>query len=123
MGSAILDQLERFGPQSCQSLSDQQAADYTRDLAKEHYENFSVVSWFLPKRLRQDFRNIYAFCRWADDLGDETGNPQRSLELLAWWRQELERCYAGRPRHPVYVALSSTIQKHDIPQKPFGVFC
>jgi squalene synthase HpnC len=119
MPSAILDQLETYGPDRCPQLSYEQAVAYTTQLAKSHYENFTVVSWFLPKRLRESFRHVYAFCRWADDLGDETGDPQRSLELLAWWQRELDLCYEGKPRHPVYVALWPTIQKHEIPRKPF----
>jgi squalene synthase HpnC len=119
MPSAILDQLDTYGPDRCPVLTYEQASEYTQKLAKTHYENFSVVSWFLPKRLREDFRHVYAFCRWADDLGDETGDPARSLELLAWWRRELDACYAGTPRHPVFVALRPTIVKCDIPREPF----
>jgi squalene synthase HpnC len=92
---------------------------YTRWLTHAHYENFPVVSLLLPRRLHQDFHNVYSFCRWADDLGDEIGEPQRSLELLAWWRGELDRMYAGKASHPVYVALSETIRRHSIPPKPF----
>lgn len=120
MASAILDQLEAYGPDRCPQLTYEQAVAYTTDLAKSHYENFTVVSWFLPRRLRESFRHVYAFCRWADDLGDETGDPKRSLELLAWWQRELDACYAGKPRHPVFVALKPTIDKHEIPQKPFN---
>ncbi len=69
--------------------------------------------------MRDDFAHVYAFCRWADDLGDETGDTQRSLELLAWWRDELSRCYDDKPRHPVFVALHRTVQQHDIPRQPF----
>ncbi len=116
---AIIDQLDQFGPDRCDRLDYDAAVRYTRDLAKSHYENFSVVSWLLPKRLRDDFRNVYAFCRWADDLGDEVGDPQRSLELLAWWRREVDLCYADEPRHPVFVALQRTVRDHDIPRKPF----
>ena len=119
MATAILDQLQTFGPDRCDQLSYEQAADYTRDLARTHYENFTVVSWLLPKRLRDDFRHVYAFCRWADDLGDEVGDTKRSLELLEWWRWELDACYRGEPRHPVFVALRPTIEKHEIPRKPF----
>jgi len=119
MPQAILDQLDTYGPQRCEQLDYEHAVAYTRELAKTHYENFSVVSWFLPKRLRDDFRNVYAFCRWADDLGDETGDRAKSLELLAWWRREVDACYDGKPRHPVFVALHHTIQKCDIPRKPF----
>lgn len=120
MASAVLQQLETFGPQQCEKLSYEQAAAYTRRLATGHYENFSVVSLLVPRRLREDFANVYAFCRWADDLGDETGDPHMSLELLAWWRRELDACYADDPRHPVFVALHQTVRRHDIPQKPFA---
>ncbi|MAE66531.1 MAG: squalene synthase HpnC [Phycisphaeraceae bacterium] len=96
-----------------------QAADYTRRLTRTHYENFTVVSWLLPRDLKDDFRHVYAFCRWADDLGDEVGDPERSRELLGWWRRELDACYDGRPRHPVFVALRSTIERRDIPRRPF----
>lgn len=119
MASAILDELETFGPDRCEHLDYSQAVDYTRRLASSHYENFSVVSWLLPRRLRDDFRNVYAFCRWADDLGDESGDPNRNLQLLDWWRRELDACYDQHPRHPVFIALGPTIQKHDIPRKPF----
>lgn len=119
MASQILDQLETYGPVSCPSMDYAQAVAYNSKLARSHYENFTVVSWLLPARLRDDFRNIYAFCRWADDLGDETGSRERSLELLAWWKHEVDLCYAGTPRHPVFVALAKTIADHDIPRKPF----
>ncbi len=119
MPSTVLDQLVRFGPDHCEPLSVEAASAYTHDLATTHYENFTVVSRFVPAHLRQDFANVYAFCRWADDLGDETGDRDRSLDLLGWWRDELERCYDGRPRHPVFVALRATIETHAIPRRPF----
>jgi squalene synthase HpnC len=65
------------------------------------------------------FHNVYAYCRWADDLADEAGGGKRALELLRWWREELLRCYDGRPRHPVMVALSRTIRQFCIPREPF----
>ncbi len=71
------------------------AEAYTRWLATHHYENFHVVSFLLPKRLHQDFYNVYSFCRWADDLGDEIGDTAESLRLLAWWRGELDAMYRG----------------------------
>lgn len=92
---------------------------YTRWLAGAHYENFHVVSFLLPKHLHQDLFNVYAFCRWADDLGDEIGDPQESLRLLAWWREELTRMYAGEAAHPVYVALRETIVRRSLPPEPF----
>src|SRR5579884_3309631 len=91
------------------------AARYTRWLATHHYENFHVVSFLLPRELHQDFYNVYAYCRWADDLGDEIGDTAESLRLLNWWRDELQAMYAGHPAHPVFVALRRTVEKFDIP--------
>jgi len=103
-----------------QSYSLDEARAYTRWLATHHYENFHVVSFLLPKRLHQDFYNVYAYCRWADDLGDETGDRAESVRLLAWWRTELDAMYAGRATHPVFVALAPTIQQYNIPRQPFA---
>ncbi len=96
-----------------------EAQQYCARLARSHYENFHVVTFLLPAELQQDFYNVYAYCRWSDDLGDETGDPQRSTQLLNLWKQQLENCYAGRSSHPVFVALEGTIHKHDIPPEPF----
>jgi squalene synthase HpnC len=98
----------------------EQARTYCRRLAQSHYENFHVASWFLPQRLRPHFYSIYAYCRIADDLGDETGNREQSLALLDLWGTELDACYRGETRHPVFVALAETIRGCEIPQKPFA---
>ena len=97
-----------------------EAQVYTRWLATHHYENFNVASWLLPKDLHQHFYNLYAYCRWADDLGDEIPGRERALELLDWWERELDACYEGRPSHPVFVALSETIVAKDVPKQPFA---
>ena len=97
----------------------EEAEAYTRWLAHVHYENFHVVSFLLPRRLHQDFFNVYGFCRWADDLGDEIGDATESLRLLAWWRTELQRMYAGEATHPVFAALRETVSRHGLPQEPF----
>jgi len=96
------------------------AREYTRWLATHHYENFHVVSFLLPKRLRQDFYNVYAFCRWADDLGDEIGDTAESLRLLGWWRDELHAMYAGETKHPVFVALEDTVRHYHLPVALFS---
>jgi squalene synthase HpnC len=117
------EQLERKWPMG-ESLA------YTQWLATRHYENFHVVSFLLPKRLHQDFYNVYAFCRWADDLGDEIGDTAESLRLLAWWRGELHAMFAQphpsgwgsvshSPSHPVFVALQGTVERHQLPIEPF----
>jgi squalene synthase HpnC len=104
-------------PAQAPSLAE--AREYCRRLATSHYENFSVATWFLPKRLHQHFYAVYAYCRISDDLGDETGDAQTSLRLLDAWEEELNACYAGHPRHPVFVALAETARECRIPQQPF----
>ena len=103
-----------------QAPSLQQANAYCERLARSHYENFSVATWFLPKSLRQHFYNVYSYCRISDDLGDETGNTSASLQLLDEWEQELEACYQGSPRHPVFVALAATVRQFNIPKQTFA---
>ncbi len=100
--------------------SQAEAREYCRRLARSHYENFSVASWFLPERLRQHFFNVYAYCRISDDLGDEVGDTAASLQLLDQWETELTACYDGHPRHPVLVALSETVRKFEIPKHEFA---
>ncbi|HRP62054.1 MAG TPA: squalene synthase HpnC [Phycisphaerales bacterium] len=117
-----VDQLSLYGPDRCDTLSVEQARSWCRRLALGHYENFSVLSSLVPRtppELRDDFAAVYAFCRWADDLGDEIGDSGRSLELLAWWRRELEQCFSGDPRHPVFIALRPTIERCNLPIEPF----
>jgi squalene synthase HpnC len=106
-----------------------EAEAYTRELTRSHYENFSVVSTLLPKRLRQDFCNVYAFCRVADDLGDEVADRAAAIRYLGEFRRGLTRMYDRRgqtaPPRPdadstaVFVALAETVRRHDIPMKPF----
>jgi squalene synthase HpnC/squalene synthase HpnD len=97
-----------------------EAQQYTRWLATHHYENFNVASWLLPAELHQHFYNVYAYCRWADDLGDEIAEKKRALELLEWWENELDYCYAGNPKHAVFIALRETVLAKDIPREPFA---
>jgi squalene synthase HpnC len=97
-----------------------EAREYCRRLARSHYENFSVASWFLPKNLRQHFFNVYAYCRISDDLGDEVGDSAASLLLLDQWQTQLDACYDGHPRHPVFVALAETVRTFQIPRYEFS---
>src|SRR5579875_1542099 len=105
-------------PESAPTLDEARA--WCRRLAETHYENFHVASWFLPKRLRPHFHSIYAYCRVSDDLGDEVGDPDQALALLDLWGAELDACYRGGARHPVFVALAETVRACDIPKEPFA---
>src|SRR5215468_6569586 len=112
-----LDIMQRAPQPGCSLAA---AEEYTHWLATHHYENFNVVSWLLPKTLHQHFYNVYAYCRWADDLGDEVPDPLRALQLLDWWERELDACYEGKPSHAVFVALRQTILTKDVPKQPFA---
>jgi squalene synthase HpnC len=104
-------------PEVAPALDDARA--WCKRLAESHYENFHVASWFLPKALRPHFHSIYAYCRVSDDLGDEVGSTAVALALLDLWGRELNACYEGRGRHPVFVALAETIRACGIPKEPF----
>ena len=93
------------------------AYHYCTQLAKTHYENFTVGSWFLPRKLRPHLFAVYAFCRHTDDLGDEAAGDR--LALLDAWEAELGQCYGGTPAHPIMTALQNTIARYAIPREPF----
>src|SRR5438477_8496405 len=110
MHDGFAAELERWGPQAQYGVvAPGRAQAYCSRLARTHYENFTVASFLLPRSLLSHFHAVYAYCRWADDLADEAGGGTHALNLLRWWRDELLRCYAGKPRHPVMIALSETI--------------
>ena len=86
-------------------------------LTKDHYENFTIGSWLLPRGKRKHIYAIYAFCRSVDDLGDEFRGDR--LTALDAWESGLLDCYDGSPRHPYMIALQETIRTFDIPRDPF----
>lgn len=95
------------------------ARRYCRRLARGHYENFIVGSVLIPRAYIQHLYNIYAFCRYSDDLADEISDSSESLRLLNEWKDELQLCYGGAPQHPILIALQDTIASFDIPPTPF----
>jgi len=96
------------------------AQRYCRRIALGHYENFLVASALLPRRMKQPFYNVYAFCRHADDLADESPSPDIATERLNHWQQQLDQCFAGQSvDHPIFVALSQTISQFHLLQRPF----
>ncbi|QDT17836.1 squalene synthase HpnC [Alienimonas californiensis] len=114
--------LEGWTPQRCAAApaSPADAREHVHRLATRHYENFPVASVVLPADLRPHFHAVYAFCRWADDLGDEVPGADASLALLDWWRGETTAMFAGEPpRHPVFVALKPTAQRFALTPEPF----
>ncbi|NCY01333.1 MAG: hypothetical protein EBX36_00055, partial [Planctomycetia bacterium] len=94
--------------------------DLCRQVAHRHYENFTVATRLVPPRLRQHLANVYAFARWSDDLADEAASPEQAGRDLAAWRRGLEECFAGRPTHPVFVALADTARRTGLAIEPFA---
>ncbi|WP_237607242.1 squalene synthase HpnC [Roseimaritima sediminicola] len=97
---------------------------YCRRLARRHYENFLVGTLFLPRRIRQHFFNVYAYCRIADDLADESSSPAAAMAALARWREGMRQCADERTRrerlpHPVFVALRATLRHFSLSSQPF----
>ena len=142
-------ELARFGPNVPREPTSLAAAqDYCRRLAQSHYENITVASRLFPRHLHQHLCNVYAYCRWADDLADETGDAVQSIELLDWWEGQLDATFADQspdqwsgcatnppstaksPRplvgalrcvaHPVFVALRETVCEFKIPRQPLA---
>lgn len=112
-------QLATYGPDATwPTPSTSDAYSYCQDFTARHYENFSVISWFLPTELHPHFAAIYAYCRWADNLADEVPPGSDSLLLLQWWQDQLEACYHKDAHHPVFVALRRTIREFSIPIQP-----
>lgn len=111
-------ELARLGPASSDApVSLATARAYCERVAKSRPENFTVASVLLPRPLLPHFYAVYAWCRWADDLADETGPA--AANLLEWWRGELLATFADDPRHPVTIALRETINRFAIPPRPF----
>jgi len=122
MGSTKADrtlELGRYGPGLDCACALPEAQAWCMRLARGHGENFTVLSGFVPRALQDDFAAVYAFCRCADDLGDECGSPEQASALLAWWREGTEAMGSGRSFHPVFTALAPVVARHAMPRKPF----
>ena len=120
--AALPAHLDGWGPDRTarEAATTEQARRHVRSLATGRYENFPVASLALPAALRPHFHAVYAFCRWADDLGDEVDGAADSLALLEWWRGETQAMFAGAPpRHPVFVALKPTAERFGLTPGPF----
>ena len=92
---------------------------YCQRLAREHYENFPVASFLLPRSSRPHVAAVYAFARLADDIADEGDLPQADrLARLDRWNARLVAAARGEPASEeahaeVFVALAHTIRYDD----------
>jgi squalene synthase HpnC len=94
------------------------AYDYCEEFARAHTESYPVASRFVPPELRPHLVALYAFARSADDFADEPEYEGRRAEALDRWEEALHRCFHGEAEHPVFIALSDTIEKRDLPVPP-----
>lgn len=92
---------------------------YCERFAREHTESYPVASRFVPPDIRPHLLALYAFARAADDFADEPAYAGRRLEALDRWQNELDRCFHGEARHPIFIALADTIEKRNLPLPPF----
>ncbi len=86
-----------------------------REITASHYENFPVASLLLPAKIRRHVYPIYAFARHADDLADEAGDRDALLQ----WREFLYLSSQETPGHPIFMALTDTMRKFDLPLSLF----
>jgi phytoene/squalene synthetase len=101
-----------------------EAESWCSEIADAHYENFVVTNWFTPDSMKQHIHNIYAFCRYGDDLGDDAPfDDEGRWNLLNAWEEDLERAaendWTGEPRHPILLAIQRTAREKNIPKGPF----
>ncbi len=94
-----------------------EAYTFCRKIAHQYGANFSVGFRFLPKQKRRAVYAAYAFCRWADDIADESHGDVAAR--LSDWQRELDRCYAGHPSHPITIALADALRFFQIPKSAF----
>jgi phytoene synthase len=80
--------------------------EYCQHKAAASGSSFYYSFMFLPPPRRRAITALYAYCREVDDVVDELRDPDVARSKLAWWRDEVERLFAGTPQHPVTRALA-----------------
>ena len=101
------------------STAPQDALAYCREITRQQAKNFYYAFLFLPRAKRLAIYAVYAFCRYCDDIADGAQALATQQALLQAWREELDRCYAGRPSHLITQALQWVIDAYPIPKRYF----
>jgi phytoene synthase len=94
-------------------------ATYCSRLTRKSRSNFYYAFLFLSREKREAIYAVYAFCRSVDDVADGTASLEEKRLQLTEWRRELDRCYAGEPRHPITVKLAQSLRRFRIPKEHF----
>ncbi len=98
-----------------------EALRWCQRYTRRHGENFTVVSWFLPRALRAPMFAVYAFCRFTDNIGDDPDSTtDERLERLDLWQSDLELAFGGsQPQHPINIALQHVAERKPLRAGPF----
>ncbi len=91
--------------------------DYVQQKAAASGSSFYYAFLFLPQRRRAAITAFYAFCREVDDVVDDMVDPSVAASKLAWWQVEVAQSFAGRPTHPVTLALMPLTSEFSIEQR------
>jgi phytoene synthase len=91
------------------------AYEHCAAVTRRAHSNFYWGFRLLPTERRRGLTAVYAFCRAADDMADDPGMRTDPVRMIARWRDELHAAYAGRPTHPIGVALADTVARFAVP--------
>jgi 15-cis-phytoene synthase len=98
-----------------------EAHAYCHAVLRRSGSSFAQAFRLLGPERRAALDAVYAFCRFVDDVADGIGAGRRDPSaLLARWRDELERVYAGTPTHPIGVALADAVRRFALPRHHFA---
>ncbi|MDH5217931.1 MAG: presqualene diphosphate synthase HpnD [Gammaproteobacteria bacterium] len=93
--------------------------EYCQEKAAKSGSSFYYSFRFLPKEQREAILALYAFCREVDDVVDECSDVGIARTKLAWWRDEIENLYQGKPKHPVTRALLPKLEQYNLIKEYF----
>jgi presqualene diphosphate synthase len=95
------------------------AQDHVADVVVKARTSFYWAMRLLPAEKRQAMFAVYAFCRVVDDIADGDLPPATKLQQLQGWREEIDRLYAGKARHPIARALVEPVRHYDLAREDF----
>ena len=86
-------------------------------MSVNHYENFPVASWLIPRDLRPAVIAIYQFARGADDIADEgDAEPGVRLAQLDRFEVELQRIERNdAPEEEPFASLAVAVRRYALP--------
>lgn len=83
--------------------------------------SFKLGFLFLSKEQRAGLETVYEFCRLVDDIVDDGTRPKdAAARELEFWREEVERLYAGSPTHELARRLAPHIERFALPKEGFA---